>query len=209
MNRPKISVIVPVYNAEKYLYNCINSILTQTFTDFELLLINDGSKDKSGEICEEYVAKDSRIRVFHKENGGVSSARNLGLREALGEYVVFIDADDEFLDENSIQILYQPEFDMSICGYINYNVDGIEIFNSGIVKKTVLLNVNETIHLMYSSKYYLFYCYFSLFPRSRECFLSFSFYSSHISSFFAFTNEKIYGIIEEIIKKIIKVSICC
>ena len=81
---PKISVIVPVYNAEKYLHRCIDSILSQTFTDFELLLINDGSKDSSGAICDEYAAKDNRVRVFHKENGGVSSARNLGLDNANG-----------------------------------------------------------------------------------------------------------------------------
>ena len=76
---PKVSIIVPVYKAEKYLNRCVDSILAQTFTDFELLLIDDGSPDRSGEICDEYAKKDSRIRVFHKKNGGVSSARNLGL----------------------------------------------------------------------------------------------------------------------------------
>lgn len=84
---PKISVIVPVYNVEKYLRRCIDSILSQTFSDFELLLIDDGSKDKSGDICDEYAAKDARIRVFHKDNGGVSSARNLGLVKANGEFI--------------------------------------------------------------------------------------------------------------------------
>ena len=74
-----ISVIVPVYNAEKYLHRCIDSILAQSYADFELLLIDDGSKDSSGKICDEYAQKDSRVRVFHKENGGVSSARNMGL----------------------------------------------------------------------------------------------------------------------------------
>lgn len=90
----KISVIVPVYNVEKYLRRCIDSILTQTFTDFELLLIDDGSKDESGKICDEYARKDERVRVFHKENGGVSSARNVGLDNARGEYISFCDADD-------------------------------------------------------------------------------------------------------------------
>lgn len=89
-----ISVIVPVYKAEKYLYRCVDSILAQSHTDFELLLINDGSPDNSGAICDEYAAKDSRVRVFHKENGGVSSARNLGLDNAKGEWITFIDADD-------------------------------------------------------------------------------------------------------------------
>ena len=94
MNNPKVSVIVPVYNVEKLLQRCIDSILAQTFTDFELLLIDDGSKDKSGEICDEYAAKDSRIRVFHKQNGGVSTARNLGIDKAQGEWIYFVDSDD-------------------------------------------------------------------------------------------------------------------
>lgn len=97
MNKPKISVIVPVYNAEQYLHRCIDSILAQTFTDFELLLIDDGSKDNSGDICDGYAMKDERVRVFHKKKGGVSSARNLGLDNAKGEWVSFVDADD-YLD---------------------------------------------------------------------------------------------------------------
>lgn len=88
------SIIVPVYNTEKYLHQCIDSILAQSFTDFELLLINDGSTDRSREICEEYSKKDTRVRVFHKSNGGVSSARNLGLENARGEWITFVDSDD-------------------------------------------------------------------------------------------------------------------
>lgn len=91
---PSVSIIVPVYNASSTLYRCIDSILAQNFSDFELLLINDGSKDNSGVICDEYVAKDPRVRVIHKENGGVSSARNLGLDNAKGEWIAFVDSDD-------------------------------------------------------------------------------------------------------------------
>ncbi len=91
---PKVSVIIPVYNTEKYLRECIDSVLNQTFDDFEVLLINDGSSDKSGQICEEYVHRDKRVKVFHKENGGVSSARNLGLDNAIGEWITFVDSDD-------------------------------------------------------------------------------------------------------------------
>ena len=91
---PKISVIVPVYKAEAYLHRCVDSILAQTFQDFEVLLIDDGSPDRSGEICDEYARKDRRVRVFHKENGGVSSARNVGLDNARGENVCFVDSDD-------------------------------------------------------------------------------------------------------------------
>ena len=90
----KVSVIVPVYNVEKYLNCCLDSILTQSFTDFELLLIDDGSTDSSGKICDDYAKRDSRIRVFHKENGGVSAARNLGLDNARGEWIAFVDSDD-------------------------------------------------------------------------------------------------------------------
>lgn len=94
MSTPVISIIVPVYNAEKYIRKCVNSILTQTFVDFEVLLIDDGSVDDSGRICDEYSLKDKRVKVFHKINGGVSSARNLGLDNCRGRWVSFIDADD-------------------------------------------------------------------------------------------------------------------
>lgn len=94
MKTPKISIIVPVYNAEKYLQRCIESILAQTFRDFELLLIDDGSKDNSGYICDEYAGKDERVKVWHKENGGVSAARNVGLDNAKSEWVTFSDSDD-------------------------------------------------------------------------------------------------------------------
>jgi len=97
---PKISVIVPVYNAAPYLRRCIDSILAQTFTDFELLLIDDGSTDESGGICEEYAANDNRIKVFRKKNGGQSSARNVGLDNARGEYIMFCDDDDKYRYDN-------------------------------------------------------------------------------------------------------------
>ncbi len=91
---PTISIICPIYNVENYLCRCIDSVLNQSFVDFELLLIDDGSQDNSGLICDRYATKDSRIKVFHKQNGGVSSARNLGLDNARGEWIVFLDADD-------------------------------------------------------------------------------------------------------------------
>ena len=92
-----LSVIVPVYNTEPYLSRCIESILNQGSINFELLLIDDGSTDSSGAICDSYAEKDTRIRVFHKENGGVSSARNLGIDNAQGEWLYFVDSDDELL----------------------------------------------------------------------------------------------------------------
>lgn len=104
-NMPKVSIIVPVYKAEKYLNRCIDSIIAQTFTDWELLLIDDGSPDRSGDICDEYAKKDIRIRVFHKKNGGVSSARNLGLYNVQGEYVTFVDSDD-WIDVNTLNVCF-------------------------------------------------------------------------------------------------------
>lgn len=89
-----ISIIIPVYKAERYLSKCVDSILAQTYADWELLLVDDGSPDNSGSLCDEYAAKNKRIKAFHKENGGVSSARNLGLEMMTGEWVTFVDADD-------------------------------------------------------------------------------------------------------------------
>lgn len=118
---PKVSVIVPVYNTEKWLARCIDSILAQTFTNFELLLINDGSTDSSGAICDEYAEKDSRIRVFHKPNGGVSSARNLGLDNATGEWITFCDADD-WVENNYIYDLImkaeETDADIVMCNLL-------------------------------------------------------------------------------------------
>ena len=124
MSTPKISVIVPVYNAEKYLRRCIDSILAQTFTDFELLLIDDGSKDCSGAICDEYAEKDWRIRVFHKKNGGAAEARNVGIGNARGEWMTFIDADDivEFNFLKSISQGFDKEADMIVgCEKVFYD----------------------------------------------------------------------------------------
>ena len=105
MNTPLISIIVPIYNTEHYLHHCIDSILEQTYTNFELLLIDDGSTDKSGMICDEYAEKDKRIRVFHKKNGGLSSARNLGIKNIRGSYAIFVDSDDYWLEFNSLSTL--------------------------------------------------------------------------------------------------------
>ncbi len=114
-----ISIIVPIYNAKKYLHRCINSILSQSYSCFELLLINDGSNDDSDKICEEYASKDLRVRVFHKENGGVSSARNLGLEHVKGDYVMFVDSDDYMLSnmcDLMISTLEAKNADFVICG---------------------------------------------------------------------------------------------
>jgi glycosyltransferase involved in cell wall biosynthesis len=104
--RPKLSVVVPIYNVEKYLCKCVDSIISQEMQDFELILVNDGSSDNSEEIANEYSKQDNRIKVIHKENGGLSSARNTGINLAKGEYVCFIDSDD-WIKENTFSLLVQ------------------------------------------------------------------------------------------------------
>ncbi len=129
-NIPTISVIVPVYNTEKYLNQCIDSILAQTFTDFELLLIDDGSTDNSAMICDEYAQKDSRVRVFHKKNGGVSSARNLGLDNACGEWIAFVDGDDWIKPNYLYSMISQSDADLIMSSF--EIIDKVEMWDNRI-----------------------------------------------------------------------------
>lgn len=117
---PEISVIVPVYKAEAYINRCVDSILSQTFTDFELILVDDGSPDRSGAICDEYAQRDSRVRVIHKQNGGVSSARNAGLHVAEGSWVTFVDSDD-YVTCTYLEDLYEPDYDLTVISHIHVN----------------------------------------------------------------------------------------
>ena len=94
-----VSIIVPVYNIEKYILECIQSLVNQTYTNLQIILVDDGSKDNSGIICDEWAAKDQRIEVIHKVNGGLSDARNAGLDKVKGEYIFFVDGDDYVLDD--------------------------------------------------------------------------------------------------------------
>lgn len=118
--QPIISVIVPVYKAEKYLHRCVDSLLAQTFADFEIILVDDGSPDSSGAICDEYARKDKRIKVIHKENGGVASARQCGIDNATGIYTIHADPDD-WVEPNMLEELYykakKTDADMVICDF--------------------------------------------------------------------------------------------
>ena len=132
---PKISVIVPVYNTEQYLDECIQSILNQSFTDFELLLIDDGSTDRSGSICDQYTAKDERVRVFHRENGGVIAARTVGIRMSKADWLYFIDADDK-IESDTLTVMFQcienEKIDMVIFG-------GKKDYQYSIIEYTIAL----------------------------------------------------------------------
>ena len=128
----EVSMIVPVYQVEKYIEQCIESVINQTFQDFELILIDDGSKDKSGIICDAYAAKDDRIVVIHTENRGAAAARNTGLDCASGRYITFLDGDD-YLDESMIARFYEviahSEYDMVVCDFLNILPDEKDNFS--------------------------------------------------------------------------------
>ena len=131
---PVLSIIVPVYNTKQYLSRCIESILGQSFQDFELLLIDDGSTDGSGDVCDLYSARDSRVRVFHKQNGGASSARNMGLDMIKGEWVTFIDSDDYVLDD-FFTIPFENSIDLFMQNWKYASGSAKEFFPSKIVLK--------------------------------------------------------------------------
>ena len=120
MEKDLISVIVPVYNVEKYIKRCIDSIINQKYTNLEIILVDDGSPDNCGKICDEYAKKDNRIKVIHKENGGVSSARNAGLEVANGKYITFVDADDwvehQYIEQLA-RVMIEKQADYVTCGY--------------------------------------------------------------------------------------------
>lgn len=161
---PVISVIVPVYNVEKYLTRCIDCILNQSFTDFEVLLIDDGSTDQSGKICDSYSEKDSRIKVFHQANKGVSSARNLGLDYIQGDWLTFADADD-YMEENWLQDFYihAKEADIIFQNAIWHYQDGNIFCRSICVDDN--LSYKEKLAILYP-KNFLGYIWATLFKTS-------------------------------------------
>ena len=144
-----LSIIVPVYNAEKYLRQCLDSILNQSFQDFEVLLIDDGSKDGSGKICDEYVARDRRIKVFHQQNQGASTARNVGITHAQGEWIYFVDADDS-LKVDALEYmtsLINEQTSYVMCGFDEYDENGMQKFMVEPIQHTI--DVEQAIMEMF------------------------------------------------------------
>lgn len=137
MNKPTISVIVPVYNAESYLSRCVDSLLIQTYQDFEIILVNDGSTDSSGAICDEYAQKDDRIRVIHQSNSGVAAARQQGIDAAQGEYSIHADPDD-WMEHTALEELYlkamESNADITICDFMVDYSDKSDYVSQGIDK---------------------------------------------------------------------------
>lgn len=148
-----ISVIIPVYNVEQYLEKCIDSIINQTYKNLEIILVDDGSIDNSGNLCDLLAKKDSRIVVYHKENGGLSSARNFGIDKANGEFIGFIDSDD-YIDNDMYETLYnlikQNKSDVSMCGL--YNIYANRKDSQVKEVKKYLMNAEEAIQMVLDSK---------------------------------------------------------
>ena len=158
---PLLSIIVPVYNAEKYLEKCLDSIINQTFRDYETILIDDGSTDRSGIICDEYAVKDARFKVIHQKNSGVSSARNTGLDIAQGKYLGFIDSDDVIKNdmfEKMIKVIEENKCDFVICGfdYIDYTGNTIrDIGNKNHMDR--LLDKADLLQMAFALNQKVFY----------------------------------------------------
>ena len=154
MNNDLISVIVPIYNVEKYLPECIDSIINQTYKNIEILLINDGLTDNCDKICDEYSKKDERIKVIHKENGGLSDARNCGIDIANGEYIAFVDSDD-YLSEQFIEKLYisiiENNTKLSQCNFVKVTNNYVEIEKRGYNEKIKTKSGYEMIKDLYTN----------------------------------------------------------
>ena len=151
-NKPLVSVIVPCYKVEQYLPNCIDSVVNQSYDNWELILVDDGSPDKCGDICDGYAADDSRIKVLHKQNGGLSSARNAGMKVMTGEYVTFLDSDD-FLHTGALKLLvgYALEKDADIvqCGFVRGCETVFPVWN---VQEKVDIYDNHTVFTKFAAK---------------------------------------------------------
>lgn len=158
--QPLISVIVPVYNVAEYLSQCVDSIINQTYKNLEIILVDDGSVDDCPGICDEYVKKDSRIRVIHKKNGGLSDARNAGLDICTGEWIGFVDSDD-YISKNMYEKLYdsaiETKSDVSVCQSIN-DKNGRLLYSDYKGKREILLSKEEMINRMFCRGIYASVC---------------------------------------------------
>ena len=182
---PEISIIVPVYNVEKYIHRCIASILAQTYSSFECILVDDCSSDTSGQICEEYAKKDERIKVIHKaQNGGLPQARKTGVENSSGEYVQFVDSDD-WIEPNMIELLYKEavsgNFDMVVCDYFVYRKDSVTIKNQrdyynyekhDIIKHFMTSNIHGNVWNKFVHKRLLLLVDFPIYNYLEDCVIS-------------------------------------
>lgn len=162
-----ISIIVPIYNVEKYLNKCIDSIISQTYKNIEIILVDDGSPDNCGKICDEYAKKDNRIKVIHKENGGVSSARNVGIENSNGEWIAFVDADDWIEKEYIFSLANKAKdenADIALCTYNRVTGNIIEKINN--FNKKNELNAEEYLIMALNPQTGFGYCWIKLFKKN-------------------------------------------
>lgn len=165
---PEISIIVPVYNVEKYINRCLKTIQNQTFTDFEVLIINDGTKDNSAAIAQKFCDTDKRFFLYHKTNGGLSDSRNYGLEKAKGNYVVFIDSDD-YLDKNYLKVLHDEcinnDADMSYCRF-NYSIFNLVNMKMPISAKKEVLKKRDALNILIRDNFLHSYAWNKMYKRS-------------------------------------------
>lgn len=153
MLNSKVSIIVPVYNVEKYIEKCIVSLLEQTYTNIEIIIVNDGSTDNSGNLCAQLKKRDDRIKVYHKKNGGLSSARNYGIKKSTGDYLAFIDSDDYVshkMIENLLQLSCKTDSDIIICNYCQFFENSEANFSFD--EKYEVLEQEEALKLLFLNK---------------------------------------------------------
>ena len=148
MKKELISVIIPVYKVENYIERCIESVISQTYKNLEIILVDDGSPDRCGKICDDFAENDERIKVIHKENGGLSEARNCGIELATGQYLAFVDGDD-FIKETMYETLYKnlisSNADISICEYVKYNEKKNKYIQKNYKNETKIFSRKEAI----------------------------------------------------------------
>ncbi len=157
-----VSVIIPVFRTEQYLEKCVRSVINQTYKNLEIILVDDGSDDSSGALCDSLAAQDSRILVIHKENGGLSSSRNAGIEKAAGDYISFADSDD-FMEPDMIEYLLSAESDIACCSHFIVN-GGKKIPAPGFDKKTVM-NADEAVKELFKDEKLKNYVWNKLFKR--------------------------------------------
>ena len=156
MEKKKVSVVIPVYNVEKYLSQCLDSVLSQSLEEIEVIVVNDGSTDGSSNICRQYSKRDKRIRLIEKENGGLSSALNVGIDLASGKYIIFLDSDDFWLDSNILHKMYNGVYsnNKNEQYYNRYN------YNFSFIKCTFILHLNPFCRNLNSTQVLFFSHYF-------------------------------------------------
>lgn len=155
-NKSLVTIVVPVYNVEEYLDRCVQSIVTQTYSNLEIILVDDGSPDRCGEMCDDWAQKDNRILVFHKDNGGLSDARNYGIKRAHGEYISFIDSDDwvtKYYIQHLVDAIEKDNADLAMCWYKKVSkFEELNINDSSLIKYKYLLTEGCLGDLLYQKK---------------------------------------------------------